>query len=62
MTKTLAAMLDDRNNIVYYNSFVNGHPMAEMTSVANDLQLLFPGHITKQKLQLGKKLEEFLFP
>ena len=25
-TKTLAAMLDDRNNRTYYNSFVNGHP------------------------------------
>ena len=26
MTKTLAAMLDDRNNKANYNSFVNGHP------------------------------------
>ena len=26
MTKTLAAMLDDRNNKTYYNYFVNGHP------------------------------------
>ena len=24
--KTLAAMLDDRNNKAYYNSFVDGHP------------------------------------
>ena len=26
MTKTLAAMLDDKNNKAYYNSFVTGHP------------------------------------
>ena len=26
MTKTLAAMLDDRNNKADKNSFVNGHP------------------------------------
>ena len=26
ITKTLAAMMDDRNNKAHYNSFVNGHP------------------------------------
>ena len=44
MTKTLAAMLDDRNIKANYNSIVNGHPTWRRKVFLNELLLLH--HIT----------------